>query len=269
MRTKHAAGFTLVELLVVIGIIAVLMSILMPAMAGVRNQGNEVKCMSNMRQMAAGIIMYANDNKGRYPWHVTLRLDMTQHAGYTKKEGFYDKLRKRYITDGWLTVCPFYAAKDSTLKDPYYYTATTGAWDWDKFVAPGTAQPTIINTAYAFTPNIQVAEDSKATPMTFLDPEPVGTEKKWPKGLHEASSQAAVIFHVLMYSDKSTVDNGHGAKPPLVGTGGTLPTSYRNLRTRSQPVAYGDGHVELHRNGDIQHRMTLRGKNWGDEEIWY
>jgi len=60
-------GFTLVELLVVIGIIALLISMLLPALNKARSQARVVQCMNNQRQVATGVLMFANDHKGYAP----------------------------------------------------------------------------------------------------------------------------------------------------------------------------------------------------------
>ncbi len=64
---KHRIGFTLVELMVVIAIVAVLIAILLPALSGVREQAYRVQCASNLRQIGAAMHVYASDNKNQYP----------------------------------------------------------------------------------------------------------------------------------------------------------------------------------------------------------
>lgn len=65
---RRLKGFTLIELLVVISIIALLVSILLPALNEARNTARRVMCAANMRSMGTGIATYCADSKSMMPY---------------------------------------------------------------------------------------------------------------------------------------------------------------------------------------------------------
>src|SRR5689334_25019309 len=64
---RSSAAFTLVELLVVIGIIAVLIAVLLPALRKATMAARSVQCLSNIRQISTASVMWANDHSGYMP----------------------------------------------------------------------------------------------------------------------------------------------------------------------------------------------------------
>jgi len=71
---KSCKAFTLIELLVVISIIALLVSILMPALSNARQQATGAVCLANQKTMALAWVMYCDENDGRLPWSVVTKM---------------------------------------------------------------------------------------------------------------------------------------------------------------------------------------------------
>jgi prepilin-type N-terminal cleavage/methylation domain-containing protein/prepilin-type processing-associated H-X9-DG protein len=123
-RLPRSAGFTLVELLVVIGIIAVLIAILMPALQKARQAAMQVRCQSNLRQLATLVLIYAQNYNDAIPyqssfsngtWSWRNRLDIWQTGN--AYNGPYNRMQY----SGTIFNCPFVEAGDigpPDLTDP-------------------------------------------------------------------------------------------------------------------------------------------------------
>ena len=123
-RARRARGFTLVELLVVIGIIALLISILLPALNKARESANTVKCASNLRSIGQGMALYLSEFRGTYPAAYT-------YLGQSFRKGDGGGMDDSQGYVHWSSF--LYGGKAGSNSDPALYRALTG---WDMFTCP-------------------------------------------------------------------------------------------------------------------------------------
>jgi prepilin-type N-terminal cleavage/methylation domain-containing protein/prepilin-type processing-associated H-X9-DG protein len=115
------AAFTLVELLVVIGIIAMLISVLLPALAAARKSAKTVTNLSNLRQLGLGLVQYRIENRGYYP--VAAWASMTGRPRMRWADAIYP-----YMKNTAVYLSPYLDEPDrERVKKPFHHTCDPAA----------------------------------------------------------------------------------------------------------------------------------------------
>jgi len=235
-------AFTLVELLVVIGIIALLISILLPSLAKAREQGTRTKCLSNLRSLQFAFTMYCNENKQFVPatnWGANATTNGKCYAGWLyptggpagpDRFGFSGPVRENLLEDGafW----------------PYLKTR-------EVYRCPGHTRDVIIGqtdtiTSYLMNGAINGYGRDKTYPVTKFKSDDVC--------MWEADERAGSAFN-----DGSSRPDESFLPAPV-----TDPNAYTSRHGRYSTIAFIDGHAEafLHAEILIQAQFANRNHFW-------
>ena len=162
MKKERSKGFTLVELLVVISIIALLLSILMPSLQKAREQAKRIVCMGNIKQLAIGIVLYAEDNNGKT---IGGKIGSTE-MNYADESLVWQSPPDRILNHGWL--CEYgYIPKSSVYYCPsmrHILHKENGEYGWQNWKVSATGGYSHVISGYQFRlPNkygVKAGEDS-------------------------------------------------------------------------------------------------------------
>ncbi|WP_432799640.1 prepilin-type N-terminal cleavage/methylation domain-containing protein [Poriferisphaera sp. WC338] len=119
MNKHKNNAFTLIELLVVISIIALIISILLPALSAAREAGRGVSCLSNQKQIVMAMVVYSNENNGYFPPYLN-----SAHPVGPQRPWGNTLLRLGFLPTDIFT-CPTYRVQDAySLEDAVVEPAT-------------------------------------------------------------------------------------------------------------------------------------------------
>jgi prepilin-type N-terminal cleavage/methylation domain-containing protein/prepilin-type processing-associated H-X9-DG protein len=259
-RLDHRwGGFTLVELLVVIGIIAVLISMLLPALNRAREAARATKCLSNLRQLAMATMSHCNANKGKFPGPGAANMPRNDWIGWVDPVTLDDDpSQPGYIDNGALA--PYLGAKGEVLRAFFRCESD------DVDVRPQRPPPNHYRYSYSMNGMLTRAGQYESLPWNV----PTSFGQKPMRITHVRNSANKIMF---AEEDNKSIDDGIW-HPFVMDTSTNPPTFYsrgggsndtppnvttnpnqladRHERTKAKNFPYGrgnaafcDGHAEL------------------------
>jgi prepilin-type N-terminal cleavage/methylation domain-containing protein/prepilin-type processing-associated H-X9-DG protein len=261
------SGFTLIELLVVIAVIAILASILLPALSGAKSKAKEAVCIGNTRQIGLGLTMFVGENE----YYPVYNFD----PSVSGNNNFWADALTQYTGASWtdkLYACPDYKGltikgnEDGTLLGSYGYNANGTKWTPSRHGLGGMLAKVLIKEELDDLSGgvLRIKESTVRLPSDMI-------------ALGDAHLVwASAKYTAWLYGDEYEVENFSGMgfldinsrnnlqRPSYEGSEGIIEATTRRHRGRYN-VSFCDGHVETIRGEELFKQDHDSLKRWNND----
>lgn len=196
VRQFHVGnGFTLIELLVVVSIIALLVSILLPALGKARDQAKRTVCAAQMHQLGLAVVYYTESHNGKYPYGNLYNFPFATYdaaALNTKKVEHVGNALRHYVDND---IRLFYCPASPLLKDPHYQTKVE---DQREFIVGGSGYT---HLGYQYFGNYVTAENGMLIYLTVEERAAYDAKTLYPQNVH---AKRSILFADIVGNHPST-----------------------------------------------------------------
>ncbi len=239
-RSEKTGFFTLIELLVVIAIIAILASMLLPALSKARQKAQAIRCLGNLKQLGVGTGMYMDENSGFFPGVGDI---VAGYTVWTCALGPY----LGYPTSGTATWKAFPKDPNGISIPLFYCSSDTVSTKYSNFGVSGTEGMSYAISLYLSTINGDYAVTANKRGGVYS-----GIVKK----------PASTIVIIDVKNAGPGIDYGNGTRLMVSGTDYKT-TLYRHGNGRQTGIAWVDGHASLYDQSVMDPNGT-----WAPGKLW-